>query len=69
MSRLPGFCKKNYGVDFPLAKKSTVIRGSGQNKVFEWLTHKNENGWNDQQPTWNFSKYLVNEQGSIDSFF
>jgi glutathione peroxidase len=67
--QIAGFCKKNYGVDFPLAKKSTVIRGSAQNKVFEWLTHKNENGWNEQQPTWNFSKYLVNEQGVLTHFF
>jgi glutathione peroxidase len=67
--QIAGFCKKNYGVDFPLAKKSTVIRGPGQNKVFEWLSNKNENGWNDQQPTWNFSKYLINEQGVLTHFF
>ena len=67
--QIAGFCKKNYGVDFPLAKKSTVIKGPEQNKVFEWLSNKKENGWNDQQPTWNFSKYLVNEQGILTHFF
>ena len=67
--QIAGFCKKNYGVDFPLAKKSTVIRGPQQNKVFEWLTNKNENGWNDQQPVWNFSKYLVNETGVLTHYF
>lgn len=66
---IAGFCKKNYGVDFPLAKKSTVIRGPQQNKVFEWLTSKNENGWNEQQPVWNFSKYLVNETGVLTHYF
>ena len=63
------FCKLNFGVQFPLAKKSTVIKGPEQNKVFEWLTNKNENGWNDQQPTWNFSKYLIDERGVLTHFF
>ncbi|MBS1596663.1 MAG: glutathione peroxidase [Bacteroidetes bacterium] len=67
--QIAGFCKKNYGVDFPLAKKSTVIKGPSQNKIFEWLTNKQENGWNDQQPTWNFSKYLINEKGILTHFF
>jgi glutathione peroxidase len=63
------FCKVNYGVKFPLAAKSQVVRGQTQNKVFEWLSNSRENGWNDQQPTWNFSKYLVNEQGMLTHYF
>lgn len=63
------FCKVNFGVSFPLAKKSTVIKSGGQNKVFEWLTHKELNGWNDQQPSWNFAKYLVNEEGMLSHYF
>ncbi|HEY2726228.1 MAG TPA: glutathione peroxidase, partial [Parafilimonas sp.] len=34
------FCKINYGVTFPLAKKSVVIKSTDQNKIFEWLSHK-----------------------------
>ena len=67
--QISGFCKKNYGVDFPLAKKSSVVKGQQQNKVFEWLSNKNENGWNEQQPTWNFTKYLVNEDGVLTHYF
>lgn len=63
------FCKLNYGIDFPLAKKSIVIKSVQQNKVFEWLTHKQLNGWNDQPPTWNFSKYLIDEQGNLTHYF
>jgi glutathione peroxidase len=63
------FCQVNFGVSFPLAKKSVVIKNAGQNKVFEWLTHKEFNGWNDQQPSWNFSKYLVNENGHLTHYF
>ncbi len=63
------FCKLNYGVSFPLAEKSSVVDGPKQNKIFEWLTHKNENGWTDQQPVWNFSKWLVNENGILTHYF
>lgn len=63
------FCKINYGVSFPLAKKSTVIAGPQQNAVFKWLTDKNRNGWTNKKPSWNFSKYLVNEQGVLMNYF
>ena len=63
------FCKINYGVSFPLAKKSTVIAGPQQNAVFKWLTDKNKNGWTNKKPSWNFSKYLVNEQGVLMNYF
>jgi glutathione peroxidase len=63
------FCKKNYGVTFPIALKSTVIKGNRQQKVFQWLTDKTKNGWNDRQPSWNFSKYLINEEGVLTNYF
>ena len=63
------FCKTNYGVSFQLAEKSSVIKTPQQNSVFEWLSNKDKNGWNNQQPTWNFSKYLVNEQGVLMNYF
>lgn len=63
------FCRVNFGVTFPLAKKSTVIKGKDQNDVFKWLTDKQKNGWNTEPPTWNFSKYLVNEEGVLTDYF
>ncbi len=63
------FCKVNFGVTFPLMKKSGVIKNAEQNPVFEWLTNKDKNGWNDKQPTWNFCKYLVDENGVLQAFF
>lgn len=63
------FCKINYGVQFPLAQKSQVVKGRGQNPVFNWLSSKTQNGWNDQAPQWNFSKYLVDEQGRLTHYF
>jgi glutathione peroxidase len=63
------FCKINYGVEFPLAAKSTVIKKEGQNRIFEWLTDESKNGWNSQQPTWNFAKYLIDENGNLKYYF
>ena len=66
---IASFCKLNYGVSFPLFKKSKVINGTDQNEIFKWLTQKNKNGWNEQAPTWNFCKYLIDEQGRLTHFF
>lgn len=66
---IAAFCKENFGVTFPLMKKSKVIKGTGQNEIFQWLTDKNKNGWNGQAPTWNFCKYLVDENGKLVHFF
>ena len=63
------FCKVNFGVSFPLSKKSVVIIAENQNPVYKWLTDENENGWNYTAPTWNFCKYLVDEEGNLTHFF
>lgn len=63
------FCRVNFGVTFPLAKKSTVVKSDEQNDVFNWLTDKQRNGWNTQPPTWNFSKYLVDTNGTLTHYF
>lgn len=63
------FCKINYGVTFPLAVKSSVIKGPGQNEIFKWLSDSSKNGWNQYAPVWNFSKYLVSEKGDLLGYF
>lgn len=63
------FCTRNFGVRFPLARKSSVVKGQGQHPVFAWLSQPDKNGWNDQPPVWNFSKYLLDEQGRLTHYF
>jgi glutathione peroxidase len=63
------FCKVNYGVSFPLVKKSRVVPGEGQHPVYAWLSSPEENGWCRQVPEWNFSKYLLNERGELTHYF
>ncbi|HSZ24939.1 MAG TPA: glutathione peroxidase [Cytophagaceae bacterium] len=62
------FCRINYGVTFPLFKKQSVLKPN-QNEVYQWLTDKKRNGWNDQEPVWNFCKYVIDENGTLTSFF
>jgi glutathione peroxidase len=62
------FCKINYGVSFPLFKKNSVV-GQHSQPVYQWLTDPVKNGWNTQQPSWNFCKYLIDKNGTLVAFF
>jgi glutathione peroxidase len=62
------FCKKNYGVTFQLFEK-VHVKGKDKHPLYQWLSDKNLNGWNDAEPNWNFAKYLVNEKGELVKFF
>jgi glutathione peroxidase len=66
---IAAFCKVNYGLTFPMMKKSVVIKSIQQNPVYQWLTDSSKNGWCNQQPSWNFSKYLVDEKGVLTHYF
>ncbi len=66
---IAAFCKKNYGVSFPLMEKSIVIKKNHQNEVHKWLSDMTINGWCHQEPAWNFCKYLINEQGVLTHYF
>ena len=56
-------CKKNFGVTFQLFEKISVV-GNDQHPLYNWL--EKETG---EAPTWNFCKYLVDENGKVVKFF
>jgi len=62
------FCTKNYGVTFQMFEKISV-KGDDIAPLYQWLTNKEYNGWNTDGPTWNFSKYLIDENGKLIAFF
>ncbi len=66
---IASFCKINFGVTFPLMKKTTVLKNEFQSSVYNWLSDKEKNGWNTNVPSWNFCKYLINEEGNLTHFF
>jgi glutathione peroxidase len=57
------FCQKNYGVTFQMFEKLSV-KGGDQHPLYAWLEQKTG-----EHPDWNFSKYLVNEDGTQVSFY
>lgn len=67
--QIAAFCKKNYGVSFPLFEKGVVVKTDAQQPMYKWLTNPAKNGWNKQEPTWNFSKYLISPSGELLGFF
>lgn len=62
------FCQKNYGVNFQMFEKISVT-GKDQHPLYQWLSKKELNGWNNEAPQWNFTKYLVNEKGELIKIF
>jgi len=78
------FCKKNYGVTFPMATKISV-KGDDIHPLFKWLVEqsnalaKNTPADNTknilykrflQDPvSWNFTKFLVDEKGNLVAVF
>lgn len=62
------FCNVNFGVTFPIFKKNDVT-GLEKQTVYKWLTDPGKNGWNEQEPKWNFYKYLVDENGNLAKIF
>ncbi len=67
-TEIGAFCRKNFGVTFQLFQKSDVI-GEHQNELYKWLTNKDQNGWNNEQPNWNFCKFLISENGELLKFY
>lgn len=62
------FCKKNYGVTFPMAAKISV-KGDDTAPIYKWLCHKSENGVLDAEVGWNFNKFLLDENGKLLAHF
>ncbi len=62
------FCKKNYGVTFPLTEKIDV-KGKNQHPVYQWLCQKSNNQVGDYEVKWNFNKFLIDEQGNLQAYF
>ena len=58
------FCKKNYGVSFPMMSKISV-NGKKIHPVYKFLTKKSLNGLKDNKVEWNFQKYLLDENGYL----
>jgi len=75
------FCKKNYGVTFPMAEKISV-KGDDIHPLYKWLieeskelskkvpdTDEKTKQFLQDPVRWNFTKFLVNEKGELIAVF
>jgi len=81
---IKSFCTKNYGVTFPMAEKVSV-KGDDIAPLFKWLVDQSRElakniptdnskdlAWRDylRSPiTWNFTKFLLDENGNLIAVF
>lgn len=61
-AEIQSFCDTNYHVTFPLFAKSRV-KGDDRDEIYRWLTRDLE------EPTWNFTKYLIGRDGRVIARF
>jgi glutathione peroxidase len=61
------FCEVNYGVTFQMMSKISV-KDDDISPIYEWLTSKELNGVMDSEVTWNFQKYMIDEEGNLVDF-
>jgi glutathione peroxidase len=52
------FCDAEYGVTFPLFAK-TRVKGDEKSEIYRYLTRELD------EPSWNFTKYLVDAEGRV----
>ncbi len=62
------FCEKNYGVTFPMAEKVSV-KGKDIHPLFKYLTDEAVKMGVKDPVKWNFTKFLIDEKGSLIAVF
>jgi len=67
-SEIESFCKKNYGVTFPMAEKVSV-KGDDIHPLFKYLVSEAEKLGEKDPIKWNFTKFLINENGKLVKVF
>ncbi|MDX5339505.1 MAG: glutathione peroxidase [Cyclobacteriaceae bacterium] len=65
---IKAFCDAEFGVTFPMFQKISV-KGFDKHPLYRWLSDASQNGWNNEEPSWNFCKYFINEKGELVKFF
>lgn len=63
-SEIAGFCLKNYGVSFPMFSKIEV-NGEGTHPLYKFLKKEAKGILGTQKIKWNFTKFLVDQNGNV----
>lgn len=65
---IKAFCKKNYGVTFPMFSKVSV-KGKDKCELYQYLTDKKAGHKFGGAIEWNFAKFIINRNGEIAERF
>ncbi len=57
---IAAFCQTTFGVSFPISKKIKVT-GADRHPLYQWLSSQDY----DKEVSWNFQKFLFNEEGKL----
>jgi glutathione peroxidase len=63
-SEIKEFCTKNYGVSFPMAAKVSV-KGDDIAPIYKYLTDEAKKLGFEDPVKWNFTKFLLDENGKL----
>ncbi|MBP9198127.1 MAG: glutathione peroxidase [Saprospiraceae bacterium] len=61
--KIEEFCTLNFGVTFPLTEKINIVNHT--HPLYAWLIHEAKNKNEEDIVSWNFHKFLINEDGSF----
>ena len=67
-SEIQEFCKKNYGVTFPMSEKVSV-KGDDIDPLFKYLVDEAGKMGVEDPIKWNFTKFLIDEKGKLVAVF
>lgn len=62
------FCNNTYQITFPMTQKITVV-GNHMHELYAFVTQKSKNGLQDSEVSWNFQKYIFDEEGILRHVF
>jgi glutathione peroxidase len=63
-AEIGAFCEKNYGVTFPLFEKIDV-NGDNAHPLYQYLKQQAPGLLGSEAIKWNFTKFLVNQDGAV----
>jgi glutathione peroxidase len=65
---IANFCLSNYGVSFQMFSKISV-KGKDIHPLYQYLTQKSKNGILDAAVSWNFQKFVIDQNGKLITSF
>jgi glutathione peroxidase len=65
---IAAFCSSKYDVTFPMMSKVKIGASRGDD-IYQWLCNKEQNGVSDAKVSWNFNKFLIDENGQWVAHF